>query len=62
MTSEKSFVFGPCDIYFLQLLSKDVVVYFLSLGVFKSMLMAVLHLAPFPRVSVVSISDSSKSN
>lgn len=50
MTGEKCFVFGPCDIYFLQLLSKDVVVYFLSLGVFKSMLMAVLHLAPFPRV------------
>lgn len=37
-------------------------VHFRFLGEFKFMLMAVLHLAPFSRVSVVSISDSRKSN
>lgn len=62
MPAEKCFVFGPCDVYFLQLLSKDFFVYFRFLGVFKFMLMAVLHLAPFSRVSVVSISDSRKNN
>ena len=41
---------------------KGFFVYFRFLGVFKFMLMAVLHLAPFSRVSVVSISDSRKSN
>lgn len=62
MPGEKCFVFGPCDVYFLQFLSKDFFAYFRFLGVFKFMLMAVLHLAPFSRVSVVSISDSRKSN